>query len=322
MNSLRHWILLAGLLLPTLSSALDLSAYQRADGAITVHRYGDHVDPYFAMKALWAARRLGDPAQKETLAWIHWLLPRQKDNGSFSRYCETDGRWQACADADADDSTLALWIELLHEAAPRGLPPLWADSARRAEQGLAQLRDKTTNVYHVSDSIGDALLMDNSEIYAALRRVGELRQGARDAAEAKRYFAQARTLRLAMGKVFRSSPSGLLAWTSGDAAGELFYPHRLAHLYPSLHGMPTDAFDPMLGLQAWLDRYSDAWLDRTDDNFPWGLVALLAYQNNLYWAVDRWMDNAIVLRYSGHWNVLEEAQLQGLARQQLGGQWR
>lgn len=322
MNCLLRGIVLICTWLPGFALALDLSAFQRPDGAITVHRYGEHVDPYFAMKALWAARQLGDPAPKETQAWINWLLPRQNKDGGFARYCQREERWQICADADADDSTLALWIELLHEAAPRNMPPRWADSARRAELALALLKDKKSGVYRVSLKIDDALLMDNAEIYAALRRVGELRRAAGDRAGGRRYLAQAQSLRLAMATVFRPSGSDLLRWSSGDASGEKFYPHRVAHLYPWLHGMETAGFGEMLNWPLWLQRYGDAWLARADDVYPWGLPALLAYRAGSYPVVERWLDNAVVLRDGGHWNVLEEALLQGLARLRLEGKWQ
>lgn len=321
MKQLFCMLALACALFPATVAALDLSAYQRADGAISVHRRGDHVDPYFVMKALWAARQLGDPAVKETHAWIEWLLPQQGADGGFARYCEREGRWQVCADADADDALLALWIELLHEAAPRKLPPRWADSARRADQALALLKDPNTGVYRATAKISDALLMDNTEICSAFRRVGELRRGAGDAAGATRYLAQAQSLRLAMTTVFRPIENGLLRWSSGDASGEKFYPHRVAHLYPWLHRMDTVAFGPMLDWQGWLNRYGDAWLARADDVYPWGLVALTAYRFKSNKAIERWLDNAPALREGANWNVLEEAVLQGLARARLEG-WK
>ena len=319
---MRHMICMIAMvfaLFPVTVAALDLSAYQRADGAISVHRLGDRVDPYFAIKSLWVARQLGDPAVKETLAWIEWLLPRQGADGSFARYCEQAGRWEPCAEADADDALLALWIALLHEAAPRKLPPHWSESVRRAEQALARLKDPGSGVYRATPNISDALLMDNSEIYNALRRVGELRRAAGDAAGAKRYQAQAQALRLAMAKVFRPVENGLLRWTSGDPSGDRFYPHRVGHLYPWLHGMDTAAFGPMLDWPGWLGRYGEAWLACTDDPYPWGLAALVAYRFKSYEAVERWLNNASGLRDGGYWNVLEEAALQGLARARLAG---
>jgi hypothetical protein len=299
------------------SCALDLSAYQQPDGAITVHPQDDHVDPYFAMKALWAARQLGDPALVETRAWIDWLLPRQSADGSFSRYCEQNATWRVCDEPDADDSMLAMWIELLHEAAPRGLPARWAESAQRAEHALTQLRDPKSGVYHISPKNNDALLMDNVEVYAAFRRIGELQIKAGDHAGGQRHITQARALRLAISKTFHPNGKDLLRWSSGDDSSEAFYPYGVAHLYPWLHQMNTEGFGPMLNWENWLNRYDEAWLTRSGDSYPWGLVALLAWREKSYPVVTRWLNNAVALRGSGNWDVLEEALLQGLARARL-----
>lgn len=307
---------------PGTSAALDLSAYQRPDGAITVHPQEGRVDPYFAIKALWAARQMGDAAAPETHAWINWLLPRQKVNGSFARYCEQPSGWQACDEPDADDSLLAMWIELLHEAAPRNMPPAWAASVRRAETALQQLQDPRTGVYRAGPRISDALLMDNAEVYAALRRVGELQKQAGDSREGERHLAQARALRLAMAKVFQPNGKELLRWSSGDDSSITFYPYALGHLYPWLHGMNTEGFGTIMSWQNWLDRYGEQWLTRSGDSYAWGLVALLALRQGSYPMVRRWLDNAVALRGGADWNVLEDAVMQGLARERLAGVWK
>lgn len=301
--------------------ALDLSGYQRPDGAITVHRGGDFVDPYFAIKALWAARWLGDPALAQTLAWIGWMLPHQGKDGRFARYCEREGGWEACAVADADDALLALWVELLHEAAPAGLPPLWAQSARRAEYALERLRGKGNGVYRVSSENDYALLMDNAEIYAALRRTGEIRLRAGDGKAGRRYLERARSLRLAVGRTFRPSGGGMLRWTTLTAEGEArFYPDHVAHLYPWLHGMDTGAFGPMTSWRGWLAHHGESWLSLSVDDYPWGLVALLANRKGSRDEVERWLATAALLSDGDRWNVLEEAILQGLTKSEA--RWR
>ena len=315
------WAILA-LTVPATSRALDLSAYQRADGAITVHAHGNRVDPYFAIKALWAARQLGDPAPAETKAWINWLLPRQKDDGSFARYCEQPSGWQSCEELDADDSLLAMWIELLYEAAPRNMPPQWAVSVQRAEHALQLLLEQKTGVYRAGPSINDALLMDNTEVYAALRRIGDLQRLAGDKKGSEHHFAQAHALRLAMANVFQPHGKELLRWSSGDDSSNTFYPYALAHLYPWLHGMNTERFGNMMRWQNWLENYGDEWLSRSGDSYPWGLVALLAVKQGSYSVVQRWLDNAVALRGTAHWNVLEEATMQELARARLKGTWK
>ena len=162
--------------------------------------------------------------------------------------------------------------------------------------------------------------MDNAEIYAALKHIGELHNRAGDKVGGQKYLMQAKSLRLAMGRVFGSRGKDLLNWNNGDTSGEKFYPHRLAHIYPWLHDMDTSTFGTMLSWQVWLDRYADAWLARTDDPYPWGLVALVAYRRGSNEMVDHWLKNSSALREGENWNVLEDAILQGLARARLNGQ--
>ncbi len=301
-----------GLMSMSPCTAIDLSAYQRTDGAITVHRYGSDVDPYFALKALWVARQLGDPSIRQTRAWVRWMIARQLPDGRFTRYCEKGGRWSNCTDADADDALLAMWIEVLYEVSPRAMPSAWALSAVLAEQALEKLKDARTGVYHVSLSIQDALLMDNVEIYESLRRVGQLRNAVGDRDAGNRFLARASALRTSMAKVFGANNDGLLKWSSGLIASESFYPHHVAHLYPLLHNMDSSEFGKQLSFHDWLKRYGKTWLTRADDVYPWGLVALTAFRMRDFGAVDSWLEKAPQLRDGDNWNVLEEAVIQGL----------
>lgn len=298
--------------------ALDLSAYQHADGAITVHSQGDNVDPYFAMKALWASRQLGDPAPLESLSWIGWLMPRQMEDGSFARYCEKDGEWRECERSDADDSMLALWMELLYETAPHHrLPPDWAASANRAEQALKSLRNPVTGLYRTGFDSKESLLMDNVEVYEALHRIGKILEESKDRVRARRFLKLARDLKSSMSRVFRADRNGILRWSTDDHSRGTFYPYAVADLYPWMHGMDTKEFGRMESWNEWLKQYGKIWLSRSGDNFPWGLVALLALREHSYRYVDGWMANATELRKGENWDVLEEAVLQGLARKGL-----
>jgi hypothetical protein len=296
------------------SHALDLRAYQTADGAITVHPHGDHVDPYFAMKALWASRQLGDPAVSETRAWINWLLPRQRPDGRFARYCEQTSAWEACEQPDADDSLLAMWIELLYEASPHRMPPDWMKSADMAKKALDALRMPGKGVYRIGPDTHEALLMDNVEVYESLRRVAHLKKLAKDRAGARHYLKQAHDLRMAMHKIFRPDEAGLLHWSSADNSTSTFYPYAVADLYPWLHGMNTHGFGRMSDWNDWLNRYGERWLNMSDDDYPWGLVAMLALREQSYPVVQRWVANANAIRGGEHWDVLEEAVLQGLEK--------
>ena len=298
--------------------ALDMSAYQHSDGAITVHSSGDNVDPYFAMKALWVSRQLDDPAPLESLSWIGWLMPRQKKDGSFARYCEKDGEWRECERSDADDSMLALWMELLYETAPRHrLPPGWLGSAERADRALRSLRNPASGLYRTGFDSKESLLMDNVEVYEALKRIGEILEQSGDRVRARRFLKQARDLKNAMISAFRADRNGILRWSTDDHGTGTFYPYAVADLYPWLHGMRTKGFGNMESWDEWLKQYGQIWLSRSGDSYPWGLVALLALRDHSYPYVDRWIANAAALRGGDNWDVLEEAVLQGLARKNL-----
>src|SRR5947208_16745327 len=96
------------------ASRFDPNGYQFSDGAISLHYRGDYIEPYFATKALILAQDAGLDVRQPVQHWIKWLLPRQEKNGSFGRYCrKPKGDWQLCSPADADDSTLALGLQLL-----------------------------------------------------------------------------------------------------------------------------------------------------------------------------------------------------------------
>src|SRR5581483_4206184 len=119
--------------------------------ALTVHAGGDFVDPYFATKALIAAEEAGLNVDGPARRWIAWLLPRQRPDGRFERYCRADGAWRSCADADADDALSALWMELLNRMTPHGeTVTAWVESAQRADAHLNLLRNSKTGLYQVS----------------------------------------------------------------------------------------------------------------------------------------------------------------------------
>src|SRR6185312_5941590 len=160
------------------AQVFDPSGYQQPDGAITLHYHGDYVEPYFATKALLLAQDAGLDVREPVQKWIHWLLPRQEKNGSFGRYCrKPDQDWKLCSPADADDSSLALWLQLLYTHAPdSGIPIEWQASVDRARAGLDALRNSRLGVYHVSRQNHVALLMDNVEVYSALVAIAESQQ--------------------------------------------------------------------------------------------------------------------------------------------------
>src|SRR5579859_331852 len=147
--------------------------YQTADGALVLQTGGNYIEPYFATKSLLIAEDAGLDIRQSALAWIRWGLAHQNSQGLLNRYCQKPGEaWYECGAADADDSMLALWLQLLYRmSSGAGLPPEWQSSARKAESRLAHLRNRRLGLYHVSDRNHVALLMDNVEVYSALRDI-------------------------------------------------------------------------------------------------------------------------------------------------------
>src|SRR5258708_34425277 len=126
--------------------------YQSQDGALVIEANGDYVEPYFATKALIVAQDAGLDVRDTAAGWITWGLAHQKKDGRFDRYCRKQNEdWRSCGAADADDSMLALWLQLLYRMPPdRGLPTAWKASTRNAESQLSRLRNGRLGVYPVS----------------------------------------------------------------------------------------------------------------------------------------------------------------------------
>ncbi|OGI42396.1 MAG: hypothetical protein A2150_04680 [Candidatus Muproteobacteria bacterium RBG_16_64_11] len=287
--------------------------YQDREGAITVYARGDFVDPYFATKALLAADAAGLDVRAAAGAWIGWLLPRQLPDGRFERYCRTDSEWTACLEADADDALLALWLELLHTMAPwHGLSPEWEQSRARAEQHLAGLRDERLGVYVISHANPVALLMDNTEVYGALRAIARRLMFAGRWIAAHRVFAHADALERAILEVFWSGGAGGFRISTQLSETNEFYPDVVAQLYPAMSGMPAPT-TPAEAWRHWRERHASSWVTLEVDEFPWGLVALTAYRHGDADIAQEWLGRAEPLRNTPRWNILEEAIYQGLA---------
>jgi len=287
--------------------------YQDKDGAITVYAQGDIVDPYFATKALLAADAAGLDVRVAASAWIGWLLPRQLPDGRFERYCRSDSKWTACQEADADDAMLALWLELLHAMAPwHGIPAEWEGSRARAEQHLASLRDERLGVYLIAHANPVALLMDNTEIYSALRTVARKLTFAGQWSRARQASDRAEDLRRAIVRVFWDRTANNFRVSTQLSETNKFYPEIVAQLYPAMSGMHAST-TPAKAWRDWRERHAARWATLEVDEYPWGLVALTAYRHGDADIALQWLGRAEPLRNTPRWNVLEEAVFQGLA---------
>jgi hypothetical protein len=290
------------------------TTFQEPDGAITLNADGKYVEPYFATKALIVAQDGGLDIRVAALAWINWALPRQRPDGLFRRFCRNNNNndWRDCAPADADDSMLALWMQLLYRMSPPGgLPAAWQRSVVSSAKQLEKLYNQRLGVYHISRRNHVALLMDNIEVYAALQDVAreQLHLGDSDAAE--KTNVRAEKLKSAIDRVFwdrrhkRFNPSM-------QKDHPAFYPDDVAQVYPWLANMNAPGEDAHEAWEQWKRAFGAGWIERRYDTHPWGLVALAAEKVGDSSAAACWTSHADPLRGSASWNVLEEAVWQAL----------
>lgn len=308
-----RWLMYVGILVMVESGAaaaaveLALAGYQRPEGAITVRFQGDTVDPYFAAKALLSARDAGLDARQAARAWIRWLLPFQRPDGGFDRFCLKDGRFLPCAPADADDAMAAVWIELLARfALPAGLPNEWRKSLTQAERNLSTLRDHDTGVYQISSHLPVALLMDNLEVYSALKAMREFHNRRGEFGPARTWAARADKLAQSIQRTFWDPAAGFRVSTQNhDERG--FYPDQVAQVFSILTDLTVPEASNAARYAFWMKANREAWLRQGETDYPWGLVALAAHRMGDREAVRCWCARAVPLRHGKHWNVLEEA---------------
>ena len=303
------------------ATAFSPATFQSPDGAITLTQGGNYVELYFATKALMVAQDGGLDIHDAAYAWIDWALPRQRPDGLFRRFCRaaaspnaninTDFAWRDCAPADADDSMLALWMQLLYRMAPStGMPAEWQHSVTLAAKQLAKLRNGRLGVYHISRLNHVALFMDNIEVYAALKDVarGQLRLHDPAAADTD---ARAGQLEAAIERIFWDRRTGRFR-PSMQKSRPAFYPDIVAQVYPWLADMSGPGQDPRRAWPQWRHTFGAAWIDRRYDTNPWGLVALAAEKLGDTNSAACWTSQSDSLRGGSSWNVLEEAVWQSL----------
>lgn len=292
--------------------------YQSPDGALLLQLGENNAEPYFAAKALIVAQDAGLDIQRAARDWIRWALPLQREDGSFDRYCRTPGgEWRACSRADADDSMLALWVQLLYRLSPdSGIPAAWQPSVRRAEEQLAKLRNSRLGVYHVSSRNHVALFMDNVEVYAALKDVARAQSRFGDYRAAAGADDAALKLASAIERVFWDSRNQRFR-PSTQKTPPAFYPDVVGQVFPWLVGMPTPGADARVAWSAWRNKFASAWLERRHDVHPWGLVAMAAARVGDESTTSCWLSMSESLRYSARWNILEESVYQGLQYESL-----
>jgi hypothetical protein len=298
------------------------ATFQAGDGAMVLNPGGDYVEPYFATKALIVAQDGGLDIHQAAESWIEWELPRQRSNGLFRRFCRAKNvsnsdtntnaeEWRDCAPADADDSMLALWMQLLYRMAPTsGMPADWQRSISLSATQLEKLLNHRLGVYHVSRLNHVALLMDNVEVYAALKDVARAQVRLNDPAAADT-DARADKLGAAIQRIFWDRHAREFH-PSMQKTRPAFYPDVLAQVYPWLADLSGPGQDPRQAWDQWKMEFGADWIERRYDSHPWGLVALAAEELGDTSSAACWTSESDSLRGSGSWNVLEEAVWQSL----------
>jgi hypothetical protein len=232
------------------------------DGAYFTTIGGHVVDPYFINKSFIVALEANAPVRAEFERWLQWLLPRQRPDGGFDRYCmDSSNQWKSCMKADADDSTAATTMQLLAMANKKGWIPAAqklsvARASRNARRLLTSLLNPKTAMYQVFADTEQYYLMDNAEVYEGLRAVGET--------------AAANALASAMRRQFFTGTD----WKPAipEYKEVQFYPHSLAHAY--IWGTSILPSNESSGAMArWLAANGNTWLQRSGDQYAWGLVA-------------------------------------------------
>jgi hypothetical protein len=287
--------LLMAVLCCAAAAPADLSGYASADGAITVQRDGDTVDPYFGLQALVLAHDNGLDVRRYARPWARWLLERQKPDATFDRFCRRGPVWGPCKTADADDALLALWIRFL------GIPgtvdaadPAWKRSRDASAAALRRLFDPARGIYLVSPVYQHGLLIDNLEVWSALSRPPALARS--------------------IDSTFRGRGDGRYRVSTQPEqanAAPRFYPDAVAQLFPLLVDFPLVP-ERRTHYSAWMRMHRGEWLAQVREDFAWGLVALVAWKEGDRSSVGCWLREVLPHRHGVHWTVSDEVSWQVL----------
>ncbi|GAB2811658.1 hypothetical protein GCM10027276_10630 [Comamonas piscis] len=288
-----------------------LAEFATGDGAYYTTLGGQVVDPYFINKGFTIALQADVPLKAELRRWLAWLLPRQRVDGGFDRFCPAgDNSWRSCMGADADDSMAATTIEMLHQAQQKK----WLTSSQlvaadqaiaRSQQLLTRLRNPKNQLYKALLNTELYYLMDNIEVYEALR----VTEGAQAGPASKQLAA-------AINRNFRSGSDWKPALPEYDRSQ--FYPHTLASAYLWQTGVISRAESDRATAQ-WLAQHGRAWLSRSEDDYAWGLVAWKMRQTAPIQAAC-WRASLRPFQPAVGWTVLDAMIDQALAHTGIGTQ--
>ena len=297
----------------------------RPDGAILTWATGGVIDPYFPTKALLLAQDNGMDISELGTRWVEWMLARQDESGLFGRYCykEDQAVYETCAIADADDAMMAMWVELLYRLAPRGgLPEAWAKSAEKAQYQLDSIFDSSSTVFFVSKAMHAGLLMDNIEIYAAYKNIerNALRIGANKTA--KSYSARAEYLKNGIIPTFWDQKNTTFKASTQTRTDAGFYPDTVVQLIPMMYKFSSPSVKQPRDFYAkWMKNHRGEWFALIGKDYPWGLLAVVAMQQNDAMTANCWLRRSAPFRHGEQWNVLDEAAFQ-VVQKKLKKKWK
>ena len=288
------------------AATLDLRGYADSTGAITILNGGDTTDPYFAMQALLLAHDNGLDVSVPAEKFVNWLLPYQKPDGTFDRFCRgTDKNWASCKTADADDSLLAIWMRLL-EAMPVKLAknPVWMKSFQVSKNALDHLFQPSRGIYMVSPVYLHGLFMDNLEVWSLKAHLKTAGPGEMD-----------RLARAIHDTFWSSANKRFLVSTQLEQQSQkpLFYPDHVAQIFPLLVDFPLLPQDARQYYQNWMRAHRADWLGQGQKDYPWGLLAVLALSHDDKSSARCWLRETSRLRHSSRWAVTDEVAYQILA---------
>lgn len=297
--------------LATAAPSLVLQGYADQAGAITVLHGGNSADPYFAMQALLLAHDNGMDVSAPAEKFADWLVPKQKPDGTFDRFCrDAAGLWTSCKAADADDSLLAMWMRLL-ETMPDKLrsKPVWLKSHAISKTALEHLFQPSRGIYMVSPLVLHGLFMDNLEVWS-------LKAQRKPVAEALEADKLARAIR---DTFWNPVDKHFLVSTQLEQRSEkrAFYPHQVAQIFPLLVDFPLAPAEAGPYYRAWMAAHRTEWLSQGKEDYPWGLLAVLAMRQNDSASARCWLREATPLRHSARWAVTDEASFQILVSKGL-----
>jgi len=289
---------------------LDLRGYADENGVITILNGGDSADPYFALQALMLAHDNGMDIAIPAAKFANWLVTHQKPDGTFNRFCKSPTKtWMSCKTADADDSLLALWMRLL-ETMPEQLSktPAWTNSHAVARKALDNLYQPSRGIYMVSPVYLHGLFMDNLEVWSLKAHSKQFKPGevAKLAHDIHRTFWQP------VNKKFLVSTQ-----LEQQTEKPRFYPDHTAQIFPLLVDFPILPQDARSYYKNWMKLHRKEWLQHSEADYPWGLLAVLALRQGDVPSARCWLREASPMRHSNRWAVTDEAAFQILASRQI-----